>query len=216
MDGAQLMDEIKEDVRVEQIVTFVKTYANQLICGVLALFLGTGGYIYWAHKSHETALSLAQTYARSVDLIAKKTIPEAVELLDVLSKDQTVGYGVLAAFQKAAMADISLSDRVDALVSLEKNTKADSKFRELAAILRSYMTFDTLSYKTAKESLEPISAGTSPFRASAREILAWLLIKDGRIDESRALLKNLAEDAMAPASLRGRAFLLLDPSGLNQ
>ena len=56
---------------------------------------------------------------------------------------------------------------------------------------------------TAK--LQPLTADTSPWRFSARELTAMLAARAGDTEKARTLYKQLADDQQAPSGVRGRA-----------
>ena len=54
-----------------------------------------------------------------------------------------------------------------------------------------------------------ISADASPWRHSAREVMALVAIKQGDTAQAKTLLKALSENHTAPAGVRKRAVILL-------
>src|SRR3546814_2061095 len=93
-------------------------------------------------------------------------------------------------------SDVCSSDLADSAV--------DGRLRDLARYLAVVHGLDTLAPADAKQRLDAVSAG-SPWAASVTELKALVALKAGDRDAARKLLTGLADDAVAPAGLRGRA-----------
>ncbi len=57
--------------------------------------------------------------------------------------------------------------------------------------------------------MEPLAAAGEPFRATARELLALLALREGDRTDARALYTKIADDREAPSGLRQRATQML-------
>ena len=88
-----------------------------------------------------------------------------------------------------------------------------TSIRFLATLLRAMELVDTADPSELSSSLTPLTDGASPWRHSAREILALLAFRQGDRDKAREQYKTLAEDADAPAGIRGRARDMLSVIG---
>ena len=68
---------------------------------------------------------------------------------------------------------------------------------------------DTASASEIARRLDPLIAGNSAFKASAREILALARFRAGERDAARRLFIEIVADPESPPSLRSRAQLML-------
>lgn len=215
METDQLIDEIKEDVRLEQVLTFFKRYANWVIGGILGLFLGVGAYVYWTSYAEKQHLTRAKAYEDALAMLATQNKAAGEKMLDALAADPTSGYGILATFKKAYLPHTTPSARVDILTAVEKNTKIDLKFRQLATLMRLYETFDSLDSGAIATALGHVVDQEGPFRLHGQEMLAWSFLKVGDMDRAKPILTSIVKNQSAAPSLRARAMLLLDPRTKN-
>ena len=135
---------------------------------------------------------------------------EAEEILTALAKDAPRGYRVLARFRIAA--ELSQRDRsagAAAYDALADDASFESSFRDLARVRAALALVDTASAAEIARRIDPLIAGNSAFKGSAREILALARFRAGERDAARRLFVEIVADPETPPSLRTRAQLML-------
>ena len=208
----ELIDEIKEDILLDQLVKFWKKYANFIIAGLSAIILVTAGSVFWEHLKNQKNLKYAGLYEEALHAADAKQPEKANEILSLL-KDEHDGYIVLAAFKKAHLTNTKQEDRFKVYLDLTANKQVEAKFRELAIILWGYEGFENLDPDALTKKIEPIANGASVWRDSATELLGLLAIRQNNLKRAAELFKLLLEDKYAPPSIKSRAMAYLEQIG---
>lgn len=208
----ELIDEIKEDVRIDQLIKFWKKYANFIIAGLLLIILITAGSVFWEHFKSQKDLKYAALYEEALQAIDAKQPEKARKILDTL-KDGHDGYKIISIFKKAHLSNTNQEERFNIYLDLAENKNIESKFRELALILWGYEGFESLDPGTLTKHLDPIANGTSVWRESAIELLGLLAIRQNNLKKAAALFKILLEDKNASPSIKSRAMAYLEQIG---
>lgn len=208
----ELIDEIKEDVRLDQLVKFWKKYANFIIAGLLLIILVTAGSVFWGHLKNQKNLKHAAFYEEALRAVDAKQHEKAKEILDSL-KDGHDGYNIIATFKKAHLPNVSQEERFKIYLDLAENKKIESKFRELAIILWGYEGFENQDPDALTKQLEPIANGKSVWRDSAIELLGLLALRQNNLKKAAELFKFLLEDKQALPSIKSRAMAYLEQIG---
>lgn len=208
----EIIEEIKEDVRLEQLVKFWKKYANLIIIALLSIILITVGSVFWEHLKNQKNLKHASLYETALQASDVNLPEKAKEILESLKNDHD-GYNVMAAFKKAHLSNTSQEERFKIYLNLSENKKVEAKFRELAIILWGYEGFENQDVHSLTKHLEPIANGTSIWRQSAIELLGLLAIRQNNLKKAVELFKFLLEDRYVSPSIKGRAMAYLEQIG---
>tara|TARA_A100000171_G_C2123110_1_gene141936 strand:- start:112 stop:732 length:621 start_codon:yes stop_codon:yes gene_type:complete len=198
-----LVDEIKEDLKKEQLLKIWKEYGNYIIGVIIALVFSGIGYVYWDYSQEKLRLELAQAYESAV----RETDPKIQKnAFDKLAGSALKGYSVIGVFEAAEIS----SDPVAAYRQIARDTRHDQVFRDFAllkAILKELPTGDPHSL------LDEISALTkkaTPWRESAFEIEATLYLMAGKVEQALDLFETLAKSKSAPRGVQQRSRIMLD------
>lgn len=208
----ELIDEIKEDVRIDQLIKFWKKYANFIIAGLLLILLVTAASVAWEHFKSQKNLKHATLYEEALQAIEAKQPENAAKILDDLKNDHD-GYQIISTFKKAHLPNTSQEERFTLYLSLAENKNIESKFRDLAVILWGYEGFESLNPDTLTKYLDPIANGTSVWRESAVELLGLLAIRQNNLKKAAAFFKLLLEDRDTSPSIKSRAMAYLEQIG---
>jgi hypothetical protein len=105
------------------------------------------------------------------------------------------------------MASDPDEDPAATLAALEKPA-ADSTvpvvYRDLAVLRRVLVGGADLPLADRRSALQPIAQPGRPYRTLAEELLAYLLVEEGKTDEAIAAMTALIQDQEASSALRGR------------
>ncbi len=208
----ELIDEIKEDVRLDQLINFWKKYSNFIIGGLLAIIIATIGHVVWGHLKHQKNQKYAATYEQALRTADKGEFDKVKEILNSFPNEHD-GYKVLASFKKSHLQNTSQEERFKIYLEIAENKKIEAKFRELSIILLGYEGLETQDPDTLVKHLELIAKGESVWRDSAMELLGLLAIRQNDLKKASTLLKNLHTDKQALASIRSRAMVYLEQIG---
>jgi len=208
-----LLREIDEDIRRERYARLWKRFGNYIVAAVVAILLGVGGYQFWQHRV-ETQREEASARLSSATALIATDRAAAEQNLAGLAGDGPAGIAVLAALRQAALlAESGDAQAARAVYQQVQRSASDPLYRDLA-VLREAMV--ALGKETVPidadaiiEKLKPLTADSSPWRFSARELTALLASRSEQIAEARNLLATLSADPLAPPDVRERAQQLM-------
>ncbi len=210
-----LIKEVDEDLRQDELNKLWKKHGSLLTAGAVTLVLAVVGWQGWQGWELKQRQAASTRYSETSALIDLGKKDEASDLLGKLSADGPKGYRLLADLRRADMAQ-QAGDFTTAAALYGKvaaNTGVDKVYRDMSAIRAAYLILDTGDPAAIVSSVEPLSAESSSWRHSAREILALVALKRGDTNRATELFAKIAEDAAAPQGLRSRAAEMLAATG---
>jgi hypothetical protein len=201
------IQEVNEELKQEQYQKLWKKYGRYFVGVAVVVILGVAGWQYLQQqerKAHEAAS--VQYFAALTAARAGKNA-EASKLLARVAGERGGGYGALARLRRAALFanEGEMKAAAAEYRRLADDEKAPKVFRELGTVLWGLAALDTASPKAAIDRLKPLTADTSPWRYSARELVALFTDRAGQRKEAIAQFQRLAKDTKAPETIRSRA-----------
>jgi len=192
-------EEVTEEVRRDKLFAIFRKYG--WIAGLVVLGL-VGGTI-WTEWSKSRADARAEAFGDAlIDALDQGTPAERREALAAIPTD-----GEQAAVLQLIMASDPDEDPAATLAALEK-LAADSTvpvvYRDLAVLRRVLVGGADLPLADRRSALQPIAQPGRPYRTLAEELLAYLLVEEGKTDEAIAAMTALIQDQEASSALRGR------------
>ena len=193
--------EVDEEVRREQLLKLWRRHSKHVIGAVVLVLAVVGAVLFWRQWQEQRRIDRANDY------LAAASLPpaEAAEKYEALAGDD--GYGVLARLREASLL-AELGRRAEALAAFEA-IAADSGvpqvYRDLAVVLHGQHALGQVDGAELVRRLEPLTAADNPWRFQAMELTALAELQSGNTARARSLFLTLADDAAAPAGLRGRA-----------
>ena len=212
-----LFEEIDDELRQDRAHKMWKAYGHYVIGLALAIVVGVGGYKAWRYYDLTSRQAAGERFATATQLAADNKTEDTFNALSDLAADGTEGYKVLARFSQARlMAQNNDSNgAAETYRSLAEDSSLDSLYRDMAVILGALVELNVpgTDWAGLEQRLAPLSADTSPWRFSAREISAIAAQQTGDKNKARDLYKSLNDDAMAPQGVRARAQEMLSILG---
>jgi hypothetical protein len=125
------------------------------------------------------------------------------------------GYGVLARFRQAEALEAAgdTGAAVKVLDGLAAERGRDPELADLALLKTGYLLLDRQSRADLETRLKPLLTDGNPWRAEAREILAFAALKSGERARAVEIFTELAHDAASVETLRTRASNMLTALG---
>jgi len=207
---SDILREVDEELRRERYQKLWERYGIYVVGAALVLVVAVAGWRGWEWYQAREASRAGARFETALELDAAGKQSEAEEILTALTKDAPRGYRTLARFRIAA--ELSQRDRsagAAAYDALADDTSVESSFRDLARVRAALVLVDTAAVSEIARRLDPLIAGNSAFKASAREILALSRFRAGERDAARRLFVEIVADPETPPSLRSRAQLML-------
>ena len=199
---ADIFREVEEDVRKERLEQLWKRYGDYAIAVVAVILIVVAGYVLWQrYQASQRAKAAAEFTA--VQRITNPAI--AAGDFANLAKTAPGGYAELARLEQA-----------DALSAAGKNSEALDLYKKIAAgddgllgnlarLRAGWLAVETASKNDLETLLAPLTDPTSPWRQSAREVLAYGQFRNGDMKGAETEFEALANDSGSPDSLRQRA-----------
>jgi hypothetical protein len=202
---SDIFHEVEEDVRRERYEQIWKKYGNYIIIAAALLVAAVAGYQAWQRYDLTQRQKISDRYREASQSAQTGNLPKAEADFAALAKDAPSGYATLAKFHLAG-AYLAQGKRDPAVALLRELTASSDPIVSSTARLRLAWTNADASPKADIVSiLQPLNADDSPWRFAAREVLAYVDLKDGARAQALAEYQKLAQETEAPASLRQRA-----------
>ena len=208
-----IFDEVEEDLRAERAEKLFKKYAWLIIATAVAIVGGVAGWQLWNRWQFQQDAAAASRFIAAQTALEQPAPGAAppIATLDQLAASGPQGYKTLARLQAAAVKANS-GDLPGALAlwnEVAADTNADRLLRDLASLTAAMRQIDRGDPVQLQARLEPLAVAGNPWSALAKEQLAILDLRQGKIEDAKTKLKALTSDFDAPAGLRARAAALL-------
>lgn len=200
---ADLMDEIGDDLRRQQLAEFWKQNGSWIIGGAVMAVVLTAVLAFW--RGHEAAQNVLSTQAL-LSTIETSDAGRLIEFAKTTDKD----HAVIARFVAAGLhVRRQETEQAIALYKEIENTSGIGRtWRDLAKLLGVGQQLETGDPATLYGELEDLTDDKNPWRFSALEMQALLYARQGKMDAAAAALTRISGDPAAPQDARTRAFTL--------
>lgn len=208
--------EVDEDLRAERMRKFWDRYGKTIIGSALGLILAVSGFVGFERYQEYERAQAAGAFSVAQSALNSDSRIEALESFDALGDTSIEGYRLLSKLQLAGA--LAAAGDTDEALSVYDRLIADrgisEVYRDYARILSAYLRLDQNLIGEALAALaaeiQPLTASSNPWRASAREILALIRAQEGDEAAATALLQETLTDPDTPPSMRERANRLLE------
>lgn len=193
------IEEVTEEVRRDRLFGIFRKYG--WIGGVLVVAIVGGAA--WTEWSKARAEARAEAFGDAVlDALDNGTPEERRAALAAVPVD-----GQQGALLQLILASDPVNDRAATLAALDK-VAADSGlspvYRDLAILRRVLVAGADMPLADRRTALQGIAIAGRPYRALAEEMLAYLLVEEGKTDEAITAMTTLMQDQEASSALRAR------------
>ena len=208
---SDIFSEVDEEVRKDKSVELWNSYGKYVIAGSLLIVAATASVVGW--KNYQLSESQAQgnQFEQAAALVGEQKFEDAAAAFSLLAKDGGAGYQALASLRQAsALVQAGKGDEaVQVYDALAANSDVDPEFSSIARVMAGYYLLNKGSTEEVRKRVADMEGANQIWSATARELMALSDLKDGKIEEARAKLKALQEDASAPSGVKQRAGDLL-------
>lgn len=210
-DSDTIFREVEDDLRREQMARLWDRYGIYALIaavGVVALVGAFTGYKWYLTKQ---AQDNGSAFHRIGEQVRETKYGDAAGALETFLKEAPSGYRVLGMLEFAALR-VKEGRKADAVALYDKvaaDGGADGILKEFARLQAAALRVDEADTAEMTRRLDKLDADASPWRHSARELLALSAYRSGNAAESETLLTRILSDPFAPAEMRRRAESLL-------
>jgi hypothetical protein len=205
--------EVEEELRQERFEKLWQRYGKFVIAAAVLVVLTVAGIKGWDHwRTTQRNADSARFSAAAAAMQAGKS-EDAAALFAKLAQDGGDGFAVLARFNQATLRARGgdIKGAVDLFDTIARDGGVPEEMRNAATIYAVMHGMEAPDADTAAltAKLQPLAAGTNPWRHSAKELTALLALRGGDEAKARELYKSIADDIVAPSRMRTRATELL-------
>jgi hypothetical protein len=206
---SELLDEVDEDVRRDQLKKLWDRYSIYIVAGALLIIAAVGGWRGYEYLEAKKAAEAGAAFDKASELSEQNKHSEAEAAFNDLAAKAPSGYRLLARLRAAEQV---ASRDPQAAVKMYDDIAADRGVsvpeQDLAKIRAAGLLLETESYPNMLQRLEPAAAPNATFRHTARELLALSAWHANDTAAARKWLDLIANDGETPPSLRSRAEAL--------
>lgn len=201
-----ILDEIGEDLRSQQLRAFWRENGPWIIGGVLLAIVATAGISFW--KSWKEKVNTRETTA------LMQVLEQAdIEKLDSYAKDAKASHRSIARLMEAGLY-IQRNDTKKAIESfdaLARDSRTDKIWRDLAHVQSLSLRLDEGDSKKLMAEIEDLANDKkSPWVNSALELKALLHAREQDYAKAVQTFEEIAASKTAPEGLKSRATSLRD------
>lgn len=200
--------EVDEELRREQLRALWKAYGKFIIGGAVGVVLAVGGYQLSEYLTRSAQEEASGVFAEALDESSNRAGAEAAAVWQGSSADLDGGYAALAGIRaaQALAADGMTSEALEAYDAISATSSYDAVLRDYAALMAALLVLDASDDLTeARSRFVTLSLDSSPWKYSAKEQLAYIDLKEGRLEDALTNFSELASDGAVPQSISLRA-----------
>lgn len=211
-----LFDEVEEQLRSDRYRTLaLKALPWVIAIAVLALG-GTLGWWWWQERQDKAASLAAEQYVAAVESYASRDETRAYGQFDEVAKSGPPVYRAMALMQQGGMRlEGGKTDEAVKLFDEAAEITPDELLSDLARLKSAFALLDTAPYAQLEERLTPLTEEDRPYRAEAKEALAFAKLMAGKATEARGdfAVLSLSPDSSDAVRERARAAMDMIDSG---
>lgn len=200
-----LMREVDEAVRQDDMANFWLKYGRLILVGIVVALAAFGGFLYWQHHR----ITVAQANSVEFATLLKSAEGGAVDksIYDAIMADGSQAYRTEAQLVKAALAagKDGSKDAIADYDAILNDPKALAPMKQAALIRRTTLAFDTMKPQDVVAALKDLAVPGHAWFGSAGELTAIALLKMDKRAEAGKLFASIAQDPLAPETVRQRA-----------
>jgi hypothetical protein len=201
-----VFEEVEEQIRADRYKTLglrlLPWVAGALVLALVAA-LGVWGYGAWRERQ---AYEASEKYAAALEAFSQQDLAKAGTLWAEVAKTGSPGYRALALMQQGGLkASENKTAEAVALYDQAAEAAPNEMIGDMARLKSALALLDTAPVTQMTERLTPLTEEGRPYRAQAREALAFAKLMGGDAAGARSDFVVLSLLADAPDSTRERA-----------
>ncbi|HYE46575.1 MAG TPA: tetratricopeptide repeat protein [Caulobacter sp.] len=201
-----VFEEVEEQLRTERYMAMAKRSLPWVLTIGAAVIVVGGGLWGWTAWQDQVRAKASTALFQAMEAQQQRDPGKATTLLAETAKSSSPGYKTLALFQQGGMR-LEAGDTAAAVKFFDEAAKAapDPLLEDLARLRSIYALMDTAPYADLEKRITPLTGDKRPYRMLAKEALAFLKLRDGKIKEARTDFVVLSQIFDAPPGMRERA-----------
>jgi hypothetical protein len=203
--------EVEEELRRERLEKIWRQYGTYILIVAALIVFGVLGYKYWENSRMVAAQSMGARYEGALHLLSEGKEASAAKEFETLALYGASGYAALARLQLAGalLKEGKKSEALAAYEALANDRGADPMLKSYGALQAAALRLGEADFTEMQNRLNDLTADTSPWRYSARELLGLAALRAGRTEEARKTFEQLLADQRTPPSILERARIAM-------
>lgn len=218
-DGEVFLKEVDEELRKEQLSTFVTRYGWWILAGIVLILGAVGGWLWWSSRQSAAREAAGETLIVAMGELERgnQSIAAAQSQLNPLVENDIEGYRAAALFARATGQARSgnVQAAVATLRSISDDQSLDQLYRDAALIRRTQLEYDNVQPQEVIRRLNALAAGNGAWAGPAGELVGAAHLKMNRPDLAGPVFVRIARDEKAAPSLRERAAMMAASLGFD-
>ena len=228
---SDIFDEVSEELRTDQAVKLLRSYAGVFIAILFAVLVGVFGYEYWLDQQKQAAFFEAARYLNSfpkilnkegTDLVPAPLTDADIANLRAIAGNGSMGYRTLARLHVADI-DWQHHDAAGALATLKSvydDPAVPQTLRDVATLVSVQRQIDSGDPAVLRTQLQPLLIGdatthAAPWRPFAELAMALLDLRTNQPDHAIKIMRSLLTDPTTPPGIARLAGYVLQSLGVN-
>ncbi len=205
-----LFREVEEELQRERWEKLWKDYGTYVVAVAALIVALVGGKQWWDHHQRSIAEAAGLKYEEALALAASGKADDSDKALGELAQSGPAGYATLADLNLVG-SYLKAGKTAEAVQLLDKvaANAPDSLLASFARLQAASLEIGKADYSAVQNRLEGLTVDTSPWRLTAKELLATAAWKAGKNEEAKALLTGLLAEQGLSREAAGRVTALL-------
>lgn len=210
MSEGDIFREVEADMRREQLAQYWHKYGIYVVAAALLIVFSVGGYQAWTWWQSSRAASDGAAFVQASALQQRGQPDAAAETFSALAEN---GFGSYSALSELRVAAISAAkgEEQAAVQAYDRvaETTDDAMLAGFARIQAATLVVDSAPPAQIEQRIGSMAEGSSPWRHSARELLALSAFRADQNEKAQTLFQELLNDSETPGPMRQRAEMML-------
>ena len=213
---SDIFREVDEEVRQEQIITFLKRYGKYLAAAIVLAIALVAGYRYLEDQKRAEHAVQGDAFDAAVALVDEGKPAEALPKLQAVAKDGSASYGLLARFRVAELQNQAKDTKAAQATydAIAGDSGVDRVYRDLAAYYAASLLLESGGGPELEKRVQAMSGEDNVWHMSVEELKGLNQYKMGQRDAAVKTFKALLEKAPADSGFKFRAQQMLAVLGV--
>jgi hypothetical protein len=202
---SSIIEEINEEVKNDQLLTFLKKYKNAVFAVISIVVLGISIYSSWYSRKIKQKEEITNALLQELQSPSRKDSRLIDSLLENAHAELRPILSVIKAGRRLSDFEDMLGN-ANALLTLAQKYGVDVEWKDLATII--YVSYQLKPANELIKMLEPLTEEGRPFRFTAYEFIAMVHENNGNHEKALEYLNKIIESQGAPKTLKKRMIML--------
>lgn len=206
-----LLREVDEELRRERMEKLWQQYSGVIMAAAVAVIALVAGYKFLEGRRIAAAEAGGAQLEAALRLAEESKNDEAAKAFEEIAKNGPKGYASLAKLHLAG-SQAKAGKEAEAIATYEtlaSDAGADPLLKSFAQLQVASLRMGQADFTEMENRLNSLTADSSPFKITARELLGFAAYKAGKSDEARKLLEPLLIDPSATRAIQERIKIVM-------